>query len=98
MAKKKEEAPVKPAPATALIFQAPDLPTPKVDARSGKLKVDVDEAPKPERAPRERKAPAKTASKPKAAASEKRNLALPEWTPSAPGVETPETPPEGAHQ
>ncbi|HEY7854676.1 MAG TPA: Rne/Rng family ribonuclease [Aquiluna sp.] len=71
MAKKKEEAPVKPAPATALIFQAPDLPTPKVDARSGKLKVDVDEAPKPERAPRERKTPAKTASKPKAAASEK---------------------------
>ena len=71
MAKKKEEAPVKPAPATALIFQAPDLPTPKVDARSGKLKVDVDETPKPERAPRERKTSTKTASKPKAAASEK---------------------------
>ena len=71
MAKKKEEAPVKPAPATALIFQAPDLPTPKVDARSGKLKVDVDETPKPERAPRERKTSTKTASKPKPAASEK---------------------------
>ena len=47
MAKKKEETPVKPAPATALIFQAPDLPTPKVDTRSGKLAVEV-EKPKPE--------------------------------------------------
>ena len=60
MAKKKEETPVKPAPLTALIFQAPDLPTPKVDARCGKLKVEVEEAPKPERAPRERKVSTKT--------------------------------------
>ena len=55
MAKKKEETPVKPAPATALIFQAPDLPTPKVDTRSGKLAVEV-EKPKPEpKAVKERK-------------------------------------------
>ena len=67
MAKKKEETPVKPAPPTALIFQAPDLPTPKVDARSGKLKVDVEDTPKPERAPRERKVSTKT----KPAAAEK---------------------------
>ena len=67
MAKKKDETPVKPAPPTALIFQAPDLPTPKVDARSGKLKVEVDDAPKPERAPRERKVSTKT----KPAATEK---------------------------
>jgi ribonuclease E len=60
VAKKKEETPVKPAPPTALIFQAPDLPTPKVDARSGKLKVEVEDAPKPERAPRERKVATKT--------------------------------------
>lgn len=60
MAKKKEETPVKPAPPTALIFQAPDLPTPKVDAKSGKLKVEIEDAPKPERAPRERKVAAKT--------------------------------------
>lgn len=60
MAKKKEEAPVKPVPATALIFQAPDLPTPVVDKRSGKLKVEEEPTPKPERAPRERKTPAKT--------------------------------------
>ena len=68
MAKKKEETPVKPAPLTALIFQAPDLPTPKVDARSGKLKVEVEEAPKPERAPRERKV--STKSKPAAVEKE----------------------------
>ena len=55
MAKKKAEEPVKPVPATALIFQAPDLPTPKVDARSGKLAAEV-EKPKPEPKPvRERK-------------------------------------------
>lgn len=55
MAKKKAEEPVKPVPATALIFQAPDLPTPKVDARSGKLAAEV-EKPKPEAKPtRERK-------------------------------------------
>ena len=67
MAKKKEEAPVKPAPATALIFQAPDLPTPVVDKRSGKLKVEEEPAAKPERAPRERK----TTSKAKPAPAEK---------------------------
>ena len=73
MAKKKEEAPVKPIPATALIFQAPDLPTPKVDARSGKLKVDVEDEPKAERAPREPREPRerKTATKAKAAVQEK---------------------------
>lgn len=55
MAKKKEETPVKPKSATALIFQAPDLPTPKVDARSGKLAVEKEEIAPVERAPRERK-------------------------------------------
>jgi ribonuclease E len=59
VAKKKEEAPVKPIPATALIFQAPDLPTPVVDKKSGKLKEEAEPTPKPERAPRERKAPVK---------------------------------------
>lgn len=45
--KKKEEA-VKP-PAIQLIFQAPDLPTPKVNPRSGKLAVE-EEAEKPVKA------------------------------------------------
>jgi len=49
--KKKEEA-VKP-PAIQLIFQAPDLPTPKVNPRSGKLAVD-EEIERPARAPREK--------------------------------------------
>ena len=51
MPKKKEEA-VKP-PAIQLIFQAPDLPTPKVNPRSGKLAVD-EEIERPARAPREK--------------------------------------------
>ncbi len=49
--KKKEEA-VKP-PAIQLIFQAPDLPTPKVNPRSGKLAID-DEVERPARTPREK--------------------------------------------
>jgi ribonuclease E len=60
VAKKKEEPALKPVPPTALLFQAPDLPTPKVDTRSGKLAVEKDEEPKPERAPRERKVTART--------------------------------------
>ncbi len=58
MPKKKEE-PAKPA-AIQLIFQAPDLPTPKVNPRSGKLAVE-EEAPAPkkervvkEKAPKEK--------------------------------------------
>ena len=56
MAKKKEEAAVKPA-ATMLIFQAPDLPTPKVNPRSGKLASDEQPAAEPKtktRTPREK--------------------------------------------
>ena len=49
--KKKEDA-VKP-PAIQLIFQAPDLPTPKVNPRSGKLAVE-EEAERPARSPREK--------------------------------------------
>ena len=64
MAKKKEEPALKPVPPTALLFQAPDLPTPKVDTRSGKLAVEKDDEPKPERAPRERKTATKTKSAP----------------------------------
>ena len=64
MAKKKEEPALKPVPPTALLFQAPDLPTPKVDTRSGKLAVEKDDEPKPERAPRERKATPRTKSAP----------------------------------
>ena len=57
MAKKKEE-PKKPL-TTQLIFQAPDLPTPKVNPRSGKLAADeVVEAPK-------RAAPTRTRTKTK---------------------------------
>ena len=64
MVKKKEE-PAKPA-AIQLIFQAPDLPTPKVNPRSGKLAEDEkpEEKPQPKaRAPREKQA-AKEKSKP----------------------------------
>ena len=49
--KKKEEA-VKP-PAIQLIFQAPDLPTPKVNPRSGKLAIE-EEAERPARPAREK--------------------------------------------
>lgn len=62
MAKKKEEPALKPVSATALLFQAPDLPTPKVDTRSGKLAVEKEEEPQPERAPRERKQAPRTKS------------------------------------
>ena len=77
MAKKKDEAvaPVvetKPTvtkpPATMLIFQAPDLPTPKVNPRSGKLAEDEDR-PKVEpkaRAPRERVQKERPAKEPEA--------------------------------
>ena len=51
MPKKKEEA-AKP-PAIQLIFQAPDLPTPKVNPRSGKLAVE-EEIERPARTPREK--------------------------------------------
>ena len=53
MPKKKEEA-VKP-PAIQLIFQAPDLPTPKVNPRSGKLAIE-EEAERPARPAREKPA------------------------------------------
>jgi ribonuclease E len=56
--KKKEEA-VKP-PAIQLIFQAPDLPTPKVNPRSGKLAVE-EEVERPARSPREKPAREKAA-------------------------------------
>ena len=62
---KKKEEPAKPA-AIQLIFQAPDLPTPKVNPRSGKLAEDEkpEEKPQPKaRAPREKQAP-KEKSKP----------------------------------
>lgn len=53
MAKKKEE-PKKPL-STQLIFQAPDLPTPKVNPRSGKLADDEEsDAPRKPLAPRTR--------------------------------------------
>ena len=58
LAKKKEE-PAKPA-AIQLIFQAPDLPTPKVNPRSGKLAEDEKPVEKPQpktRQPKEAKAP-----------------------------------------
>ena len=64
MAKKKEE-PVKPA-AIQLIFQAPDLPTPKVNPRSGKLAEDEKPIEKPQpkaKQPKEKQAP-KEKSKP----------------------------------
>jgi len=51
---KKKEEPAKPA-AIQLIFQAPDLPTPKVNPRSGKLAVEEETpAPKKERAVKEK--------------------------------------------
>ena len=62
--KKKEEA-VKP-PAIQLIFQAPDLPTPKVNPRSGKLAVE-EEAERPAKQVRERPAKEKPAPKEKPA-------------------------------
>ena len=77
MAKKKEDAAAvvaetKPAPvksaATMLIFQAPDLPTPKVNPRSGKL-ADDEDRPKAEpkaRAPRERVQKERPAKEPEA--------------------------------
>ena len=58
MAKKKEE-PAKPA-AIQLIFQAPDLPTPKVNPRSGKLAEDEKPIEKPQpkaKQPKEKQAP-----------------------------------------
>ena len=58
MAKKKEE-PAKPA-AIQLIFQAPDLPTPKVNPRSGKLAEDEKPVEKPQpkaKQPKEKQAP-----------------------------------------
>jgi len=64
LAKKKEE-PVKPA-AIQLIFQAPDLPTPKVNPRSGKLAEDEKPIEKPQpkaKQPKEKQAP-KEKSKP----------------------------------
>ena len=64
MPKKKEEA-VKP-PAIQLIFQAPDLPTPKVNPRSGKLAVE-EEAERPAKQVRERPAKEKPAPKEKPA-------------------------------
>jgi len=59
--KKEEEKPTKPA-ATQLIFQAPDLPTPVVNPRSGKLAQD----PPAEKPKREKKAaePAKSKARP----------------------------------
>lgn len=60
MAKKKEETTTKPA-ATQLIFQAPDLPTPVINPRSGKPKEEEAERPKRERAKAE---PAKPKAKP----------------------------------
>jgi ribonuclease E len=62
--KKKEEA-LKP-PAIQLIFQAPDLPTPKVNPRSGKLAVE-EEAERPAKQVRERPAKEKPAPKEKPA-------------------------------
>ena len=60
VAKKKEEQPVKPA-ATQLIFQAPDLPTPVVNPRSGRPEGE----PAQERPKRERKTPEPAKQKPK---------------------------------
>ncbi len=69
MPKKKEE-PAKPA-AIQLIFQAPDLPTPKVNPRSGKLAVEEEApAPKKERVVKE-KAPKEKPQREKAEPEEK---------------------------
>ncbi len=62
MAKKKEE-PAKPA-ATQLIFQAPSLPTPKVE-RATKKKAE----PKPERKEKKKKEAPKEKTKPQKAAA-----------------------------
>lgn len=59
MAKKKEENVVKPA-ATQLIFQAPDLPTPVVNPRSGKPEIES----APERPARDRAKAEPAKSKP----------------------------------
>jgi len=62
---KKKEEPAKPA-AIQLIFQAPDLPTPKVNPRSGKLAEDEKPIEKPQpkaKQPKEKPAP-KEKSKP----------------------------------
>jgi len=54
---KKKEEPVKP-PAIQLIFKAPDLPTPKVNPRSGKLaEEETEKPPVRERTQREKQAP-----------------------------------------
>lgn len=66
MAKKKETAPAKPA-ATQLIFQAPDLPTPVINPRSGKPKEEEPARPKRERAKVEE---AKPKAKPERAAKQ----------------------------
>lgn len=61
MPKKKEEA-VKPPP-IQLIFQAPDLPTPKVNPRSGKLAVE-EEAERPAKPAREKPVRERAAKEP----------------------------------
>ncbi|MDR9363220.1 MAG: Rne/Rng family ribonuclease [Microbacteriaceae bacterium] len=58
MPRKKTEAEPKAVqpPAASLLFQAPDLPTPEVDSRSGKLKAEIARPPKQEESePRKRK-------------------------------------------
>ena len=58
MPRKKTEAEPKAVqpPAASLLFQAPDLPTPEVDSRSGKLKAEIARPPKQEEyEPRKRK-------------------------------------------
>lgn len=58
MPRKKTEAEPKAVqpPAVSLLFQAPDLPTPEVDTRSGKLKVEANKPAKQEEAePRTRR-------------------------------------------
>ncbi len=64
MARKKAEETVAPV-ATQLIFQAPDLPTPKVNPRSGKLAAEEKAAAKPEKPIRKEKSekPKKTREK-----------------------------------
>ncbi|MEY3561579.1 MAG: hypothetical protein RL068_731 [Actinomycetota bacterium] len=70
MAKKKDEAP-KP-PAIQLIFQAPDLPTPKVNPRSGKLASEEEKVvEKPTRQPRAAKEKPQKAEKAKSDEPEK---------------------------
>jgi ribonuclease E len=70
VAKKKDEAP-KP-PAIQLIFQAPDLPTPKVNPRSGKLASEEEKVvEKPTRQPRAAKEKPQKAEKAKSDEPEK---------------------------